>query len=291
MRRKNETHRRNTREAYMFITPLIIGTAVFFIFPLFFSIYISLGEFQLRQGGNQFEFLGFQNYLDAFLTDKDFTPTFLSVITDSLLNIPLIVVFSLIIAILLNKKFKGKGFFRTLFFLPFLLGTGYVMRQLLGMDVGQEAMNMARGIILPDEVQKYLGTFVSGLADGFLSRITMVFWKSGVPIILFLSGLQSINKSLYESASVDGATEWEMMWKITIPMISQMTLLVVVYTVIESFSDPSNKMVDFFYNLAFRQQEFSYSAALSWIYFIFILLLVGLIFLASRRLTYSERDR
>ena len=248
MRRKNETHRRNTREAYMFITPLIIGTAVFFIFPLFFSIYISLGEFQLRQGGNQFEFLGFQNYLDAFLTDKDFTPTFLSVITDSLLNIPLIVVFSLIIAILLNKKFKGKGFFRTLFFLPFLLGTGYVMRQLLGMDVGQEAMNMARGIILPDEVQKYLGTFVSGLADGFLSRITMVFWKSGVPIILFLSGLQSINKSLYESASVDGATEWEMMWKITIPMISQVTLLVVVYTVIESFSDPSNKMVDFFYN-------------------------------------------
>ncbi len=275
----------------MFITPLIIGTVVFFIFPLAFSIFISLGEFTLRQGGNQFEFLGFQNYIDAFLTDKDFTPTFLSVITDSVLNIPLIVVFSLIIAILLNKKFRGKGFFRTLFFLPFLLGTGYVMRQLLGMDVGQEAMNMARGIILPAEVQQYLGTFVSGLADGFLSRITMVFWKSGVPIILFLSGLQSINKSLYESASVDGATEWEMMWKITIPMISQVTLLVVVYTVIDSFSDPSNQMVDFFYNLAFREQEFSYSAALSWIYFIFILVLVGLIFLASRKLTYSERDR
>ena len=76
MRKKNETHRRNTREAYMFITPLIIGTAVFFIFPLLFSVFISLGDFQLRQGGNQFEFLGLQNYVDAFLTDQDFTPTF-----------------------------------------------------------------------------------------------------------------------------------------------------------------------------------------------------------------------
>ena len=290
MRKKNQTHQRNTREAYIFITPLIIGTAVFFLFPLCFSIFISLGEYELKQGGNMYTFFGLKNYTYAFLLDKDFTPNFLAVVKDSFLNIPLVVVFSLIIAILLNKKFRGKGFFRTLFFLPFLLGTGYVMRQLLGMDVGQDAMNMARGIILPAEVQQYLGSFISGLADGFLSRITMVFWKSGVPIILFLSGLQSINKSLYESASVDGATEWEMMWKITIPMISQVTLLVTVYTVIESFSDPSNPMVDFFYNLAFKEQRFSYSAALSWIYFVFILLLVGLIFFAARFVTYSERD-
>ena len=110
MRKKNQTHQRNTREAYIFITPLIIGTAVFFLFPLCFSIFISLGEYELKQGGNMYTFFGLKNYTDAFLLDKDFTPNFLAVVKDSFLNIPLVVVFSLIIAILLNKKFRGKGF-------------------------------------------------------------------------------------------------------------------------------------------------------------------------------------
>ena len=261
--------RRNAREGLMFVSPFIVGTLVFFLYPLCFSIFISTGEYAIVKGGFTFEFLGFRQYIDAFVQDVQFTQ---------------------IIAIMLNKNIKGRGMFRTIYFLPFLLGTGYVMRQLLGMDVTEGAMSVARSIILPPEVQEYLSPSLLTLAEEFLNRITYVLWKCGVPIILFLSGLQSINKALYESAQVDGATEWEVLWKITIPMTTPIMLLVMVFTVIDSFNDPNNPMVDMFYNLAFLQTEYSQSAAMSWIYFAFILLFVGLIFVVMKRFIHSETN-
>lgn len=287
--RKGADKRRAARDGLMFVSPLIIGTLCFFVFPIVFSLFISFGKYTIVKTGFEYEYMGFQNYLNAFVQDTAFTAIFKSVVNDSLINTPLIVIFSLIIAILLNKKFKGRGFYRTMFFLPFLLGTGYVMQQLLGMDVGKEAMNMARGILLPESIQEFLGIAMTKVAGEFLNRITYVFWRSGVPIILFLSGLLNINVSLYESAHVDGATEWEMLWKITLPMVSPITLLVVCYTVIDSFSDPNNAMVSYFFTTAFREQKFSYSAAMSWIYFLFIIIFIGIIFAAMKGFIYSEQ--
>lgn len=282
--------RRNARDGLMFVSPFIIGTLVFFLYPLGFSIFISTGNYTIIKGGFEFEFLGFRQYIDAFVQDVNFTRVFSEVVVDSLINTPLVVVFSLIIAIMLNKNIRGRGLFRTIFFLPFLLGTGYVMRQLLGMDVTEGAMSVARSIILPPEVYEYISPSLLTLAEEFLNRITYVLWKCGVPIILFLSGLQSINKALYESAQVDGATEWEVLWKITIPMTTPIMLLVMVFTVIDSFNDPNNPMVDMFYNTAFLQQKFSQSAAMSWIYFLFILLFVGVIFVVMKRFIHTESN-
>lgn len=281
--------RRNAREGLMFVSPFILGTLVFFLYPLGFSIYISLGEYAIVKGGFTFAFSGVQNYVNAFVQDVDFTAVFTQTVVDSLINTPLVVVFSLIIAIMLNKRIVCRGMFRTIFFLPFLLGTGYVMRQLLGMNVTEGAMSVARSIILPSQVREYVSPSLIRLTEEFLNRITYILWKCGVPIILFLSGLQSINKALYESAQVDGATEWEVLWKITIPMTTPIMLLVMVYTVIDSFNDPNNPMVDMFYNTAFLQQRYSMSAAMSWIYFLFILLFVGLIFAVMRRFIHMDR--
>ncbi len=289
MKKMMNLRRRNRREGIMFVTPFILGTIVFFLYPLGFSIYISLGEYTITKGGFSFVPEGLKNYIDAFVQNMNFTTVFSKTVMDSLINTPLVVVFSLIIAIMLNKKIVCRGLFRTIFFLPFLLGTGYVMRQLLGMNVTEGAMSMARGIILPGWAWEHLPVSLLKLADGFLNRITYILWKSGVPIILFLSGLQSINKALYESAQVDGATEWEVLWKITIPMTTPIMLLVMVFSIIDSFNDPNNPMVDLFYNTAFLQQRYSQSAAMSWIYFLFILLFVGLIFLIMRRFIYSDR--
>lgn len=206
-------------------------------------------------------------------------------------NGPLIVIFSLIIAVVLNKKMIAQGFFRTVFFLPFLLGTGYVMKQLLGVGAVDQAMTMARSIVLPAEVSGYLGADLTGLLTAFLSQITWVFWRSGVQVILFLAGLQSINKSLYESARVDSATEWEVFWKITIPMITPMMLLIIVYTIIDSFTDPTNPIGEMFMHRAFDKTEYSLSAAMSWVYFLFIILLVGIVFLVMKRFIHSEFDK
>lgn len=280
---------RHSLDGLMFVSPFIVGTMAFFLYPIIFSLYISFGEYTIIKDGAQFEFMGITNYLSAFIEDTSFTFIFKTVVSDNLINTPMVVIFSLVIAILLNKKFKGRGMYRTMFFLPFLLGTGYVMQQLLGMEVGTQAMGMARGILLPDTVSEFLGPALTRAAGEFLDRITYVFWRSGVQIIVFLSGLLNINPSLYESAYVDGATEWEMLWKITLPMISPITLLVVIYTVVDSFSDPSNPMVSYFFNKAFREQKFSYSSAMSWIYFLFILIFLAVIYAAIKGFIYSEQ--
>lgn len=289
-RRSRKAWLRENLSGYIFVAPYVIGLIVFFAFPLVFSLRISFGDYQLARGGYTITPTGLSNYYKVLFEEVDFTHAFVNAIVDTLIDTPLIVVFSLILSVMLNRRMPAKGLFRTIFFLPFLLGSGYVMKQLLGMNVNESAMSMARGIIFPIQVQEYIGPAATKVAMGFLSRITLILWRCGVPIVLFLSGLQSIPVSLYEAGMVDGATEWEKFWKITVPMISPVMLLVMVYTVIDSFTDASNPMVDMFYTRAFEKLEYSLSAAMSWMYFGFILLLVLLIFLVMRRFIYSEHD-
>ena len=198
--------KRNNLEALMFLSPWIIGTCVFFINALVSSIRLSFSEIvQLR--GFVMEWIGFDNFEHIFMYDINFMPTFLSVVTDTLINTPLVLVFSLIIAMLINQPVPGKGFFRTCFFIPVLLGSGYVMSQLLEIDA---TGSVGVGIALPQVLQEMLGTTIVSVVQPFLDRITLILWNSGVQIILFLAGLQGISSSLYEAAKCDGATQWEM---------------------------------------------------------------------------------
>ena len=281
--------RRNLIEAYIFVSPYIVGLFAFFLFPILFSLIISFGTLEITGEGLKFQFYGLANYINAFQSDLNFTTEFYSVIVNTLINTPLIVIFSLIIAVFLNKNLGFKGLYRLIYFLPFVLGTGYVMKYLLGLGVSEDAMQVARSIMLPEEVQKYFSPAVTKVMTQFFDRITLDLWKSGMQIVLFLAGLQGISPSLYESARCDAATEWEMFWKITVPILSPLTLLIVIYTVIDSFYDPASRMLTIF-NDYFHQTQFSYSAALSWIYAGFILLFIGLIFLLSRKLVYVENE-
>lgn len=281
---------RNSASGYLFVFPYVIGFIIFFAYPLCFSGYISLGEYSMARGGYKVEFLGFDNYIRILVTDIEFTKIVSSTVMETVLKTPLIVVFSLIIAILLNKKIPGQAIFRTICFLPFLLGTGNVLRQLLGMGVGADTLSVARGIMLPAYIQEYIGPTLTKLATAFFDNITLILWRSGVPIILFLSGLQSIPDTLYEAAVIDGANQWETFWKVTLPMMANVMLLTAVFTLIESFCDPSNAIVDMFYQKAFGSMEYSISAAMSWVYFFIVLLFVGLLFLILGRFRYSEYD-
>ena len=95
-------------------------------------------------------------------------------------------------------------------------------------------------------------------------------------ILLFMSGVQAIPPQLYESASVDGASEWEKFWKITLPMISPVILMNLVYTIVAFFTDATNPVIDYIYKQSFTNQQFGYGAAMSWVYFAFALLLCGI---------------
>jgi ABC-type sugar transport system permease subunit len=270
-RRHLNIRHRHILMGYVFISPFIIGLLAFFSFPMYISIKLSFGKVT-RLKGFLIEWTGIENYVRAFFVDTQFIPMFLRVVRQTLYNVPLIIIFSLLLAIIINKSIRFKGFFRVVFFLPFLLGMGDVMRQLLNLQVDRQVISLSDGSLIPREFLSYLGANAVGAIDAFFGVIVLVLWNSGVQILLFLSGLQSIPSALYESAKVDGATEWEMFWKITLPMISPIMLLNIIYTLVDSFTNVSNPILSYIQSNAFRSTRFEYAAAMGLIYFLFIIL-------------------
>lgn len=285
-RREISFQRRGVLYCLLFVSPWLIGAAIFFLYPLFYSLRLSFGTV-VNQATQEIVFAGFENYRVAFMEDAKFFPMLLSIAKDTLINVPLIVVFALFIATLLNKNIRGRGFFRTIFFLPVILGTGFVMQQLLGVQMNNDAIEVARGILLPEKVVRFLPPGVTQIIMEFLSRITLILWKSGVQIIIFLAGLQSIPQSFYEAARVDAATEWECFWFISLPMMVPTILLGAVYTIVVGFLDTSNEMLGYIHELGFQWSQFEYASAVSWLYFLFVILVLVVLFAllspASRR--------
>lgn len=274
-------------EAYVFMIPFIIGVSVLFAFPMFISVKLSFGKL-VSMVGYKIDWVGFDSYIRAFTMDPHFIPMFLEVIKQTLVKGPLIIVFSLIIAIVLNKNIKFRGFFRTVAFLPFLLGSGYVMQQLLGQNVNVQTSQSAQSFYIPPEILDYLGPGVSAAINSFFGNIVVVLWSSGVQILLFLSGLQSIPASLYESAKIDSATEWEMFWFITLPMLSPIMLLNIVFTLVDTFINIHNPILDYIKQIGFQLGQYEYAAAIGWIYFIFVLMLVLIVFAATKKYIYAS---
>lgn len=268
---------KNALKGLVFVTPFILGAAAFFIYPIFFSMRISFAS-EIKILGMKLSGWTLDQYKRAISIDKEFLPTFWQTVGNTLTTFPLTVVLSLIIAVLLNRDIKGRGLFRVIFFIPFLLGSGEIMRQLLNQGVDRSVLNVTDGRIIPYNVLLYIGADVADTVQTILGKLVSVLWRCGVQILLFLAGLQSISPALYEAAKIDGATEWEIFWKVTIPMISPMMLLNLVYTVVDSFTSTENTLLQYIRTYGFANAEFSYAAALAWIYFIFIAILVAIIF-------------
>ncbi len=276
---------KNSLKGIVFITPFLIGLIAFFVYPLFFSIRISVAE-EIKILGMKLSGFTLYQYKRAFVEDVEFLPTFFSTVKMTLKEFPLSIILSLIIAILLNKNIKGRGLFRVIFFIPFLLGSGEILQQLLNQGVDRAVLNVSDGRLIPYNVLSYFGTDIIDTVQGLFGSLVGILWRSGVQILLFLSGLQSISPSLYEAAEIDGATEWEKFWKVTIPMVSPIMLLNLVYTLVDSFTSPNNELLTYIKTYGFTNAEFSYASALGWIYFVFIGILVAIIFGIMKRYMY-----
>ena len=288
-RRGVSFQRRGVLTCLLFVSPWLVGAAVFFLYPLFYSLRLSFGVIE-NPATQKVVFAGFENFRVAFMEDARFFPMLLSIAKDTLINTPLIVVFALFIATLLSKDIRGKGLFRSVFFLPVILGTGFVMQQLLGVQMNADAVEVARGILLPEKVVRFLNPGVTQVILEFLSRVTLVLWKSGVQIIIFLAGLQAIPRSFYEAARVDAATEWECFWFISLPMMAPTLLLGAVYTIVAGFLDTSNEMLGYIHELGFQWSQFEYASAVSWLYFLFVSLVLAALFLLLNPATKQVRE-
>ena len=256
----------------MFILPWEIGFVLFFLQPLVQSLVFVFSEVTVNFDEGIFvtKFNGLHNIRYFLYEDTEYVNYLVESLTSFVYTIPLIVALSLIVGVLLNQKFKGRIVFRSIFFLPVIIATGVVMTYLQG-DATAQAMrsgsSSANGIDISNILMSMnLTESVSSTLLGFVNQIFDLFWDCGVQIVLFISGLQSIPEQLYEVCRVEGANKWEEFWYVTFPMLSGTTLLVIVFTAIEIFTDSGNKVMTYGFN-AMRQNMWWQGPTILWVYF------------------------
>ena len=280
---KSKLKRKNSIAGAAFVSPWIAGFLVFTLYPLINGVVMSLNNVTIKPEGIIYTWAGDEFYDYALNVSTTFKLDLGSTAMMIGCSTPVVLVFSLIIAVLLNQHFPGRCFFRTVFFMPVIIMSGPVISSLL----------TGHTVDFTDEgSQIYI--FLSGLPSVFskpclfvLDNLVLILWFSGVQILIFLAGLQKISPSLYEAADIDGASSWEKFWKITLPHIAPLALVCAVYTVVDisnySGNAVNNDIAD---NLFNTSMMYSLSAAMSWIYFgvvLLILLAVYLVFMLLGR--------
>jgi oligogalacturonide transport system permease protein len=272
-------------EGYSFISIWIIGFFLFMAIPLGKSLYYSFQELKITTEGLQPTFIGLQYFREAFTIDVQFPPFLISTVGSMLLQVPLILIFSIFSAILLNRNFLGRGMFRGIFFLPVIITSGTVLQKLR--DNGAETLPIFTQYNLYSKLNDIIPSQILLPLLQTLDSLTVVMWDSGVQILIFLAGLQSISVQLYEAAKCDGATPWESFWKITFPMIMPMIFVNTLFTIVNSFTKADNLVMTYIQTV-FKDSNYGYASALGWIYFLISFVLIGFVFFIFRN-NLSER--
>lgn len=277
---------------YFFTAPWIIGFLFLFLIPFITAVKFTFNKIILSpDSGYTLEGVGFSNYEALFISHPTFRQTLLSSVGEMLLHLPFILVFSMFAALLINSNFKGRMVVRAMFFLPVILGSGAVALLsdsswtnsiLEGESSAMGAVGTMNGSdLLADSLVEIFGIFNVELIDTLLdmaASVRDIIQCSGVQILIFLAGLQSISPSMYEASKIEGATAWETFWKITFPMISPIILVNVIYTVVDNFSDNNNQMMTLIKDTAFlKSSDLSGSTAMAMIYFIVVIICLALI--------------
>ncbi len=308
-RKKAALDSKKARAGWFFVLPFVVGMVLIYLPIIADSLVLSLQHTSMSAEGLQREFIGFENYSDALFVDTSFVQMLTASLKQLVLDVPAIVIFSLFMAIVLNQKMVGRAVFRAIFFVPVILSTGIIdsidqsnmMTSYMdgGIDTGSSSTSTVSEIVDAVDIKKLLGNMIIGteLVDYVVNIVNSIFNivnRSGVQLLVFLAGLQSINPSIYESCTMEGATPWETFWKITFPMISPMILVNSVYTVIDSFTSKSNQVMSYI-NRVYNNDNITManpktvSTAMSWIYFLLVVVLLGLVTLIVSSFVFYQR--
>ena len=279
----------------LFIAPWIIGAGIFFFFPLVQSFIFTFNDMEfIPTGGFDLNFIGLRNYTDALLRDAYFLEYMIESVRSVFISLPLILLFSLFAAVLLNMPLKRRGLIRMVFFVPVVMTSGALFFLMIP-DRG--AANATSNLMLGNlNIAHILSQVIHNQTiintiTGMMDRVFDIIWRSGIQTLLFLAGLQAISPSLYECASVEGASSWEMYWKITVPMVSPIILVNVVYTIVDTFTDYGNIMLRYVLSITFGRLAYTLGTTMAWLYFLIMFVLLGILFIiVSRFIFYADGE-
>ncbi len=276
----NYKERRDNLVGYMFLLPWLIGFLAFTVFPLFYTFYLSFNEVKLTVVGWETMWIGLDNYVTALLKNIYFTPALIEFLTMEAIYVPAIVIIAFILALLLNQNIKFRAAFRIIYFLPVIVLSGSVMYQL--MDSGSTEIYAVNDIFIFKMIFNYsplLGEMLYILFQNF----ALVLWFTGIPIVLFINGLQKIERAVYEAAQIDGASAWQALWKITVPMIKPIVLVATLFTIVQLGVFPINPVYDMIRDAIYNTSGgLGLASSYAYLYSIAVSLVIGIAFLILR---------
>jgi len=301
--------KRKARSGWLFVLPFLIGLLFVYIPIIWNSIWMSFHTLTIQTGGGYtLQWAGFANYEYALSSDPKFVETLVTGLQELAFDIPAILIFSLFLAVLLNQKMVGRAAFRAIFFIPVVLATG-IMESIEGQNILGSYMEETGGIedgsgssaatqiVSALDIERLFASMKMGeglvkYVVDIINNIYDIVNRSGVQMLIFLAGLQSISPAIYEACKIDGATSWETFWKITFPMISPMILVNGIYTIIDSFTTESNSVMAYIQGVYRAGTDGQVrSSAMAWIYFLIVLLIIAAVSgIFSAYVFYQKRD-
>ena len=280
---------------YLFISPFILGFLVFMVKPFFQSLYMSFCNVELGPGGFKMSFGGFVNYVRAFTIDTEYTRLLTEEVGEMFVKTLAIMVFSFFVALILNQKFHGRAFVRSIFFLPVILSSGVI----LGIEYDNSLLSGLQDTIMKSNQFANVSDVIEDILDALgvggalfdtvyelVDGIYDIAISSGIQIIIFLSGMQTIPTAMYEAADIEGCTGWEKLWKITFPMISSLFLVNWVYTIVDFFMRSDNEVMSKIKDSMIVDLQYGFASAMAWVYFGIVILIIGISSLIISKAVY-----
>jgi ABC-type sugar transport system permease subunit len=273
--RRLSLNRRQSLSSFAFVAPWVIGFIVFTMYPLVQTVVFSFRKVRVTGLGIRTTDVGAANYRDIFTADVSFIGSLTDYLKEIVVYVPLILVFSLIIAMLLNRDMKGTGVLRTIFFLPVIIASGPVLHQL----TANGALYLPGNFELIESLTAS-GAWPRWVTDSLsflINSFTEILWNCGLQILIFLVGLQKIDANIYEAARIDGASGWEIFWKLTIRILNPMIIMNLIMTVIILSCFSNNPIISKIrVDLYEPGRGFGYASALTMIYFVIEIAVLGL---------------
>lgn len=282
VRREISLRAREALHGYGFILIWVVGFLIFTLLPLAQTFLYSFNQVAVTATSINLTFVEWANYTRALFTDPNFIELLIGYTIETLVSVPIVLIFAMIIALFLNLNFKLKGLFRVIFFLPIVITSGPVIRELTAQGAAS-----APGIATLPAVIEFLEELPRALrspVEYLLTSFILILWFSGVQILIYLASLQKVDRSIYEAAAIDGASSWEIFWKIVLPALSTATLINAIYTIVILSHFAENKVIQYIYNQTYNVQGgIGYASAMAFIYLGVMILLLTVVFVFLQR--------
>ena len=278
----------------IFLLPWLLGFFLLFLTPMVELIQYSFNEVKIVPlGGVSKTPVGWENYRQALLVDATFVPSLVSTLTETLLFTPLIIVFSLLCAILLNGNFRGRTVARAIFFIPIIMATGLLMQRVTNLSGQMMGEGQSENVYGAESIARLIMNLGIGkeLVQYLLNAVNNIFEIvsfSGIQILIFLAALQGISPSLYEVAKIEGATGYETFWKVTVVMVSPMIFTCTIYTLADLFM--RSDVVELVYTIGFKQSRHGLAAAMSCVFVLMNVIVISIAALLIRKVVFYYDD-